>query len=556
MRYLNELPYRADSANLFTPLSSRPWAMFLDSATACGGGGGRWDILVTDPSATLVTRGVITEVRDAAGCYRSGADPFSLLREALGPPAAHADPAIASLPFVGGAIGWFGYDLARRLEHLPVHAIDAEGLPEMAIGIFDWALLVDHGEQRSWLVSAGRDARTQARWPRLLRQFRGMLSSTPTDLPTDSPTDAPADTPTKRSIAFAAEQRLGQTSSFASADQAEPRSAATSSPASADLIARGPIAQKACPPLHRLAPLRTPEPLLAPQPLHTLEPLRSNLARAEYAAAFARIKGYIRAGDCYQINLAQRFAARASGDPWSAYRRLRQLNPAPFSAYLQTPFGQILSSSPERFLALRDGRVETRPIKGTRPRSADPDEDAALKRALAESPKDRAENLMIVDLLRNDLGRVCRTGSIQVPSLFATESYASVHHLVSTITGELRANEDASSLLRACFPGGSITGAPKIRAMQIIEALEPHRRGVYCGAIGYLGFDGAMDTNIAIRTIVHSAGQVRFWSGGGLVHDSDCEQEYRETFDKAARLIELLAPGPAGRELAALIGVD
>jgi para-aminobenzoate synthetase component 1 len=268
--------------------------------------------------------------------------------------------------------------------------------------------------------------------------------------------------------------------------------------------------------------------------------LRSNLAHADYARAFERVQAYIRAGDCYQVNLAQRFAAPAEGDPWTSYCRLRQLNPAPFSAYLQTPFGQVLSSSPERFLALRDRRVETRPIKGTRPRSPDPQADAELQRALAESPKDRAENLMIVDLLRNDLGRVCRPGSIEVPTLFAIETYASVHHLVSTVRGALRAGEDAASLLRACFPGGSITGAPKIRAMEIIEELEPHRRGVYCGAIGYLGFDGAMDTNIAIRTLVNSAGQVRFWSGGGLVHDSDLEQEYRETFDKAERLIQLL----------------
>ena len=277
-------------------------------------------------------------------------------------------------------------------------------------------------------------------------------------------------------------------------------------------------------------------------PLRAIAPLRSNLSEAAYTAAFKRVQRYIRAGDCYQVNLAQRFAAPAKGDPWSAYCRLRELNPAPFSAYLKTPFGEVLSSSPERFLSLRHGQVETRPIKGTRPRGANAADDAALRQVLSESEKDRAENLMIVDLLRNDLGRVCRPGSIQVPALFATETYASVHHLVSTVRGELRHDEDAVSLLRACFPGGSITGAPKIRAMQIIEELEPHRRGVYCGAIGYLGFDGAMDTNIAIRTIVHSRGEVRFWAGGGLVFDSDSEQEYRETFDKASRLIELLSP--------------
>ncbi|WP_462320649.1 aminodeoxychorismate synthase component I [Halochromatium sp.] len=515
MRYLNELPYRADSASLFAPLSHQPWAMFLDSAAACGGSG-RWDILVADPSTTLVTHGPVTEIRDAHGCRRSEADPFALLRQALGP----RTEAPAGLPFAGGAVGWLGYDLARRIERLPERAIDAEGLPEMAIGIFDWALLVDHAEGRSWLVGSGRDARTRARWPHLLKHFSRILSTASADEP----------------IARAAQPHL------------EP----TLNPASTGQIGDSAMPSAAPPTLHASdtsgasAPWLADEPLHPTEPLRANKPLRSNLPASAYATAFEQIKRYIRAGDCYQINLAQRFAAPATGDPWSAYTRLRQLNPAPFSAYLKTPFGQILSSSPERFLALREGRVETRPIKGTRPRSPDPQEDAALKRALAESLKDRAENLMIVDLLRNDLGRVCRPGSIQVPTLFATESYASVHHLVSTITGELRADEDAASLLRACFPGGSITGAPKIRAMEIIEALEPHRRGVYCGAIGYLGFDGAMDTSIAIRTIVHSGGQVRFWSGGGLVNDSDCDQEYRETFDKASRLIELLAPESAG----------
>jgi para-aminobenzoate synthetase component 1 len=281
-------------------------------------------------------------------------------------------------------------------------------------------------------------------------------------------------------------------------------------------------------------------------PLRAIATLRSNLSAAAYANAFERVQAYIRAGDCYQVNLAQRFAAPAVGNPWAAYCHLRELNPAPFSAYLKTPFGEILSSSPERFLALRHGQVETRPIKGTRARGATPGEDAALRQALTQSEKDRAENLMIVDLLRNDLGRVCRPGSIRVPALFDIETYASVHHLVSTVRGKLRDDEDAASLLRACFPGGSITGAPKIRAMEIIEELEPHRRGVYCGAIGYLGFDGGMDTNIAIRTIVHSASQVRFWAGGGLVVDSDPEQEYRETYDKASRLMQLLAPESSG----------
>jgi para-aminobenzoate synthetase component 1 len=252
------------------------------------------------------------------------------------------------------------------------------------------------------------------------------------------------------------------------------------------------------------------------------------------------VKAYILEGDCYQVNLAQQFSASARGDAWSGYRELRRLNPAPFSAFLSTPFAKVLSSSPERFLQVRDAQAQTRPIKGTRPRGPTHEADAALARELADSAKDRAENLMIVDLLRNDLGRVCTPGSIRVPGIFEVESYATVHHLVSTITGRLAPREDAASLLRACFPGGSVTGAPKIRAMEIIEELEPRRRSVYCGAIGYLGFDGAMDTNIAIRTLVHNAGTVRFWAGGGIVHDSRVDEEYQETIDKAAPLLLLL----------------
>jgi para-aminobenzoate synthetase component 1 len=240
------------------------------------------------------------------------------------------------------------------------------------------------------------------------------------------------------------------------------------------------------------------------------------------------------------VNFSQRFAAATEGDPWQAYQALRQLNPAPFAAYLSSPYCQVMCSSPERFLQVRGGLVETKPIKGTCPRGRNPVEDFMLADMLRASVKDRAENLMIVDLLRNDLGRVCALGTIEVPHLFALESFARVHHLVSTVRGRLAAGRTPLDLLRACFPGGSVTGAPKVRAMEVIEELEPHRRGVYCGSIGYLGFDGAMDTNIAIRTLVHSHGLTRLWAGGGIVADSDPDSEYRETYHKAAPLLELL----------------
>ncbi|MFZ2405614.1 MAG: aminodeoxychorismate synthase component I, partial [Methylobacter sp.] len=256
--------------------------------------------------------------------------------------------------------------------------------------------------------------------------------------------------------------------------------------------------------------------------------------------AFDRIKHYLKEGDCYQVNLAQRFVAACEGDPWTAYQTLRKLNAAPFSCYLNLPEVQVLSSSPERFLKLTDGVVETKPIKGTRPRKPDYAEDQQQIKNLQASNKDRAENLMIVDLLRNDISKTCKSGSVKVPKLFDVESYATVHHLVSTVTGILAENQHALDLLKSCFPGGSITGAPKIRAMEIIEELEPNRRGVYCGAIGYIGFNGNMDTNIAIRTLVHSQNTIRFWAGGGIVNDSVVEEEYQESFDKAAAMLDLL----------------
>jgi len=447
---LHLIPYRPDSAALFEVIADEPWAVFLDGGRP-GSTAGRYDILAARPYATLVTRGGLTEIRRDGRLVSSPEDPFELLRRHL-----EADGRAAPLPFCGGAIGYFAYDLARRIERLPVLAEDAEGLPEMAVGLYDWAVVVDHARREAYLASAGRDARTEADWPELLARF-----------------SAPP----------------------------------------------GPIDRA---------------------PFTVSGEVRCNLDAAAYHRAFERIQRYIREGDCYQVNLAQRFEATVGGDPWLAYQALRRLNPAPFSAYLNLPFARVLSSSPERFLEVRAGEVETRPIKGTRRRAADAAQDAALAAELAASAKDRAENLMIVDLLRNDLGKVCVPGSVEVPRLFEVESYATVHHLVSTVRGRLAPGLDAVALLRAAFPGGSITGAPKLRAMQIIEELEPQRRGVYCGTIGYLGFDGDMDSNIAIRTLVWSGDRLRFWAGGGIVADSSAEAEYQECLDKADALLRLL----------------
>jgi para-aminobenzoate synthetase component 1 len=269
--------------------------------------------------------------------------------------------------------------------------------------------------------------------------------------------------------------------------------------------------------------------------------ITSNFTRREYEAAVAKIRDYIAAGDVYQVNLAQRFEVAVTEGAFDLYARLRALNPAPFGAYLSLGDVAVASISPERFVRLDpSGVVEARPIKGTRPRGVTADDDGALAAALLASAKDRAENVMIVDLLRNDLGKVCRPGTVLVPELCALESHPTVHHLVSTITGQLRDDADAFDLLRAAFPGGSVTGAPKIRAMEIIAELERAPRGVYCGAIGYISASGAMDMNIPIRTVVLRGGAASFHAGAGIVWDSDPAAEYDETLAKARAMIDAL----------------
>ena len=272
-----------------------------------------------------------------------------------------------------------------------------------------------------------------------------------------------------------------------------------------------------------------------------LAPMVGDLEPEQYKTAFDQVQRYIQAGDCYQINLTQRFRAPCQGDPWRAYQALRQACPTPFSGYQQLADGStLLSFSPERFIRVSQGQVETRPIKGTRPRASDPAEDQRNAQELLHSPKDRSENLMIVDLLRNDLGRTCEIGSVKVPELFSLESYPNVHHLVSSITGQLASDKDALDLIGDSFPGGSITGAPKIRAMQIIDELEPARRALYCGSLLYVDVRGEMDSSIAIRSLLIKDGQVSCWGGGAVVADSQWQAEYEESIAKVRVLMQTL----------------
>ena len=451
MPRITELPYLADSAALLEALRGEPWPVLLESGHALGHPDARYDIVAADPYATLTVRGAVSIVDRRGQAKRSTRPPLELLRELLGERAAP----VAGLPFAGGALGYFAYDFGRLLERLPSVAAQDIALPDAALGLYDWAIVVDHVQRRTLLVGQGRDARTYAEW-----------------------------------------------------DERVSRLAHGGSPAA--------------------------------RPFTVLSAPEADFDRESYGRAFERVQRHIRAGDCYQVNLTQRFTARVEGDSWQAYHALRRINPAPFAAFLELPSGAVLCSSPERFLSVRGGRVETKPIKGTRPRSTDPALDRALAEELQRSAKDRAENVMIVDLLRNDLGKSCTPGSIHATKLFEVESFASVHHLVSTVEGRLMPGKDALDLLAGCFPGGSITGAPKLAAMQIIEALEPYRRSVYCGCIGYMGFDGAMDTNIAIRTLVRDGDAIHAWAGGGVVADSEADAEYQESLDKAAALLAVL----------------
>lgn len=443
---IKPIPYKSDLAvSLFEHIESLPWAMLLRSPSTTHVDS-RFDILVAQPIAKITTMGQQSQVEIAGQVEVSNEDPFELIKKVQATVLPDIDY-VGELPFIGGALGYFSYDLGRRVERMPALAQHDLHTPDMAIGFYDWALIVDHQLSTACLV--GFDLDTHWQW----------LS----------------------------EQAPKQTAQF-----------------------------------------------------ELTGPWSSNMTKATYATKFQQVQEYLRSGDCYQINLAQRFKAPYQGSEWQAYKKLERVNQGPFSAFVRTELGAIISVSPERFLQVKDRLIETKPIKGTRPRSDDPTADQLAAEDLASAEKDQAENLMIVDLLRNDVGRVAKPGTVHVPKLFDVESFPAVHHLVSTIRAQLDDKYSNADLLRASFPGGSITGAPKVRAMEIIEELEPHRRNAYCGSIGYLSRHGQMDTSITIRTLVAEQGELHVWAGGGLVADSQCDSEYQETLDKLSRILPLL----------------
>lgn len=428
-----DFPYAANVEALFLRLSLLPGCVWLDSGKP-ESMLGRYDILSALPSEQI--RGDCAAV-------------ITRLNERL---SSVAEP--SETPFCGGWIGYFGYasrHAAFKLDPKP------DAIPPAQFGWYDWALVVDHQEQKAQLLfldSCSPDIRTQA-----LMALQGQSIE----------------------------------SDYACSE------------------------------------------------------FVTNESRAHYLSAIERINQYLLAGDCYQVNYTQRFSADFSGSPQHAYLTLRRAVPSPFSAFLALKEGSVLSISPERFIQINHRNALTQPIKGTAPRGKTPAEDSELQNTLCNSEKNQAENLMIVDLLRNDFSMNCLPHSVAVPELFALQSFSNVHHLVSTITGTLRPEVKHPNFIGACFPGGSITGAPKKRAMEIIEELESHSRSIYCGAIGYFSCNGNTDFNIAIRTLLQHGEKLYAWAGGGIVADSDPAQEYEESLHKIGSLLRALSEGSRQR---------
>jgi para-aminobenzoate synthetase component 1 len=489
--WVEELRPAPRPEELLHRLTSLPHVLFFDSALRHPTLG-RYSFLTADPFEWILARGTHTWVSGEAGVRQpadaekgdsppllKGTVPFFSPFAVLAERLRryHAEPLPGLPPFQGGAAGLFGYDLCHHLERLPRPRFDEFEVPDLAVGLYDWVIAFDHLRKRAWLVSTGFPETEPARRRRRARRRAQAV---------------------KRWLRTTPTGNLG-----------------------------GHVSN-------------VPPILACRWPIPDCPGLISNFSRDGYLQAVRRVSEYIRAGDCFQVNLAQRLLHPAQESPLELYLRLRACNAATFAGYFDLGEFMIVSASPERFLHVEKGEVETRPIKGTRPRGATPAEDQARIQELLQSEKDRAENIMIVDLLRNDLGRVCRYGSVRVEAVCRLESYRFVHHLVSEVRGRLRSELGPMDLLRAAFPGGSVTGAPKIRAMEIIAELEPTARGPYCGSLGYLGFDGTMDSNILIRTLTVGRGWVQFPVGGGIVADSVPEREYEETWHKAEGLLRTL----------------
>ncbi|WP_282166248.1 aminodeoxychorismate synthase component I [Shewanella japonica] len=461
---VKSLDWAQDSHTVFSAIAQQPWAMLLDSSHT-GHQDANYDIIVFNPVATIESiadniqwkfHQKITKNQDFAPKSKTRVsltvfDVIQQLQTYLYPVKQSSQ-----LPFSGGVVGSFNYDLGRIIEKLPQQALKDIQLNDVNLGFYDFALLYCH-QQHQWLAVhyLGEEALNIE-----LNKIDNLISIK----------DSTHET-----------QEFTLTSSWI-----------------------------------------------------------NQTTKQQYTERFNKVQQYLHQGDCYQINLTQRFSASYKGDEWQAYCALSDANKAPFSAFIRLKNHCILSISPERFIQLHDNKISTKPIKGTMPRGATSDQDSLFAEQLRQSEKDLAENVMIVDLLRNDISKVATAGSVNVPKLFEIESFPAVHHLVSTVEATLDSQYDAVDLLKAAFPGGSITGAPKIRSMEIIEELEPSRRNIYCGSIGYISQDGRMDTSITIRTLVTEDNKLYCWAGGGIVADSNVDAEYQESFDKVSKILPIL----------------
>lgn len=447
MMRIAELPYLEDSSVYYEKTRHLKWPVFLDSSYQKGmpkSEIARYDIIAAEPFIRCISDENGIYLEDINGKKKADSAPLKFLEEIMQKyPVKNTE-----LPFVGGAIGYLSYDLNNTSQKNTL-------IPKMMLGIYDWAIVVDHLDSKTWLIQNNFDNNLGLAWENLLTLFA---------LP-----------PRKKSLTFS-----------------------------------------------------------------VIGDVNENLNLFSYQEKFSKVAKYIREGDCYQVNLSQKYKVATEGDSWLFYKKFRDINKSPYMAYLKYDNFEILSGSPEQFIQSRNREILTRPIKGTRARHANTVNDKKSLEELAGSTKDKAENLMIVDLLRNDLAINCKQGSVKVEKLFYVESYPNVHHLVSSISATLSDTSSNFNLLSDAFPGGSITGAPKKRAMEIIDELEEHARDIYCGSIVYFSFNQKMDSNIAIRSMIHQNNILHFYSGGGLTVDSIAASEYQEIKDKALNIINTI----------------
>jgi para-aminobenzoate synthetase component 1 len=446
--YLITLPYLSDSSLYFEAIAGDPWSCFLDSGIYDDldeniDEKSRYDIIVGNPFIKIIAEenGVFIEENNQKIIINENA--FDVLEKIL----SRFNVQDTSLPFAGGALGYFSYELGQLATKNNKDHID---MPLMMVGIYDWALIVDHQEKKAFIASHQINKDTKNYLDEITKKFK----------------DAK----------------------------------------------------------------RKNDPFKINSAINSLLDFKS------YDLIVEKILSFIKEGDAYQINISNKYIASCDGNSWTGYKKFRQINRTPFMAFFHFDKFDILCGSPERFIQSKNGLVETRPIKGTQPRDNDPKKDQENAKKLINSEKDRAENLMIVDLLRNDLSKNCIPGSVNVKALCELKSYSNVHHLESAIEGRLKPNSSLVKILKDCFPGGSVTGTPKVRSMEIISELEPHKRDIYCGSIGYIGFNRNMDTNIAIRTLVRKNNKLHFYSGGGIVAQSNSKNEFNEIAFKASNI--------------------